>query len=529
MRERITNLWARFTVSRADAQLAFEWNGLVKFIPLILCGGFFTFSTVWLVVGPLDWHISNLPVLYTFLAACLLALSAGYLYGVGRRQPRRFQMKSVGVINANRTMIFAGIVALALYFPTVFATTGSWLPDVWGGLTHAATAYHTTKSLNDTSSPVIFYVRFLLSPLLILMAPLTYFLWPRLSWAARVLGIMSITGTVALSIAQGINKGMADATAYSCLFLALIAASSLRKGQGRRLLGAVVGGLLVSSLFLGYYATNIHSRIASDAQKANSSEQTSTTPRKGSTSPSAPSPQGSTPPESNPPASDAEVAKMLDAEVALGGAASLRKDHFVNLLPGGLRTSVLVLSSYVTHPYRGLSMALAETWTPTYGLGFSEFLRHNISKVLGGQTFEDKVKSNTYAGKISAEGWPVGQVWATFFIDPASDLSFPGVVFLMGLIGFFFAAAWRETVSRGDPLAAGVFYSLCALVFYLPANNQLFQGGETAVGFSVIFLAWIVVRTGRANRVLHSLQFGVFAANDDAAISVDTAVARMVK
>jgi hypothetical protein len=510
--------WKWFVEADSRAPLMFEWRGAVKFLPLLLSGGFFAFSTFWLAVGPLDWHIPNLPLLYAFLGACLLALAGGYTFGALRSHPRRFTVRVAPVVNPNRILIISGLVALVLYFPTVYATTGLWFPDVWGGLTHAANAYHSTKSLNVSSSPIIFYVRFLLSPLLILMAPLTYFLWPRLSRMARLLGLASIAGTVALSIAQGINKGMADLTAYTCLFLALLAVSSLRKGRRRRLVGALVGTGLVIALFLSYYAVNIQSRIASDAQQAaTSSAQTQNPAPSGSASDTpapAPSPTGSPSPK----ASDADVAKMLNAEVALGGAATPRRGHFVYSLPGGLRTSVLVLSSYITHPYRGLSMALAEDWTPTYGLGFSEFFRHNVSKALGGQAFEDQVTSHTYAGKISAKGWPVGKVWATFFIEPASDISFPGVILLMAVIGFLFATSWRETVTRGDPLAASTFYSLCALVFYLPANNQLFQGGETAVGFSIIFIAWLVVRSGLGNRALKKLGLDSFGPDDYAMV-----------
>ncbi len=85
-------------------------------------------------------------------------------------------------------------------------------------------------------------------------------------------------------------------------------------------------------------------------------------------------------------------------------------------------------------------------------------------------------------------------VWSTFFVHPASDIGFPGVIVLMALIGFALGLSWRDTLERRDPLAAGVFFHLCILVFYLPANNQLFQGGELAIGFSVLLVAWLVLR-----------------------------------
>jgi hypothetical protein len=84
--------------------------------------------------------------------------------------------------------------------------------------------------------------------------------------------------------------------------------------------------------------------------------------------------------------------------------------------------------------------------------------------------------------------------WSTFFTHPASDISFPGVVVLMALIGYLFGSSWRDTLTRGDPLACTVFFYLCILVFYLPANNQLFQGGELAIGVTVLSAAYLWMR-----------------------------------
>ena len=152
------------------------------------------------------------------------------------------------------------------------------------------------------------------------------------------------------------------------------------------------------------------------------------------------------------------------------------------------------MTSYLTQGFKGLSIAMDQPFTSTFGLGFSEFFRHNILKFTGHAQDEPADVASTYAGKITGAGWPVGQRWATFFIHPASDVGFPGVVLLMVLIGWAFGAAWRDVVMFGDPLATSVFISLCLLVFYLSANNQLFQGGERAIGFSVLLVAWLAMR-----------------------------------
>jgi hypothetical protein len=497
------------TVRRAldadsEATLPFEWRWPVKYLPLALCGGFFAFSVLWLAIGPLDWHIQNLPLVYAFLGACLLALVGGYVWGIKKPDSARSAPRRASVLTPNRLVIAAGIVALVLYFPTSYATTGNWIPDVVGALSNPGDAYRTTKFLNDTTDPTIHYVRFILSPLLITAAPVTYFLWPRLSWVARAFGLATILGMVALTIAQGINKGMAELTAYTCLFLALVAASSLTKGRRRRLVAAIVAAALVIGVFVSYYALSIESRRAGDVERA-AAESSQTTPGDDSADGTGPSDSSSATPnpapdtsDSETPPSDEEVAEAVDTGATFG-IATERKGHFIYSLQGGLHASAITLSSYATHAYYGLSLALQESWTPTYGLGFSEFVRHNAAKFLGGEEFEKSIVAETYAGKISEKGWPVGEVWATFFVHPASDISFPGVVLLIGAIGFAFARSWRDTVMKGDPLAATVFYCLCVLVFYLPANNQLFQGGESAIGFSVVFIAWVVLRR-RARR-----------------------------
>ncbi|WP_310528418.1 hypothetical protein, partial [Nocardioides sp.] len=150
----------------------------------------------------------------------------------------------------------------------------------------------------------------------------------------------------------------------------------------------------------------------------------------------------------------------------------------------------VLFTSYVTHGYKGLDLAMQEPFRPTWGLGFSEFGRHNVLRLIGHADREDDVVERTYAGQID-ERWPVGQLWGTFFIHPASDIGFPGTVVLLALIGFLFGLSWRDTLVRRDPLACGVFFHLCILVIYIPANNQLFQGGELTIGFTVLVAAWL--------------------------------------
>ena len=140
-------------------------------------------------------------------------------------------------------------------------------------------------------------------------------------------------------------------------------------------------------------------------------------------------------------------------------------------------------------------MAMEEDFTSSYGFGFSEFLRHNISKLHPDSEFENKMYQRTYMGKIAQHyGWETGPVWSSFFIFPASDITFPGTVFLVLLIGYLFGLSWKDTLEGNNPLAAVVFFGFVTMIFFFSANNQMFQGGENFVAFVSCIILWLVSR-----------------------------------
>jgi hypothetical protein len=439
----------------------FAFAGVTRYVPLVVTLGLFLVSWSLLVLGPIDWHLTDPARVHVFLVCATLAFVAGY--GVAVRRRRTTTAPGRSPLDASALVVAGAVVYLLLYVPVTWTTTGDLVPNVWHGLRDAGSAYAENKRLNESATPVFLYVRMLVAPLTILLFPLTLFLWPRLSRPARVLGALCVLLSVALTIAQGINRGVAEFSGQLVLFLVLVAGSSLSRERRGRLLRSLVGIALVVSCFFAYYAATMNSRIEADgaADETSSSEDTDE--------------------------------RMRDT--AMIGVAATREDNvFFDLVPPALQSEGLILSSYLTHGYRGLSLAMDEDFTPTWGLGFSEFYRHNLLRVAGQADREEAVEARTYAGKLIDQGWPDGMVWSTFFVHPAADIGFPGVVVLMALIGFALGLSWRDTLERADPLAAGVFFHLCILVFYLPANNQLFQGGELAIGFTVLTVAWLALR-----------------------------------
>ncbi len=64
--------------------------------------------------------------------------------------------------------------------------------------------------------PIVEYLRILLGPILGMVLPLTVFYWETLSTKLRLLGIAGILGTVALFLAMGTNKAIADTVCCCC-------------------------------------------------------------------------------------------------------------------------------------------------------------------------------------------------------------------------------------------------------------------------------------------------------------------------
>ena len=326
------------------------------------------------------------------------------------------------------------------------------------------------------------YLGTVVSPLTIAVMPLTLFFWPRLSRVARLMGVVVLALTLALGVSRAVNQDVGEVCGYLVLFLVLVASTKRdgMVGRWKRVVVCSVGAALVCGLFISYYHVVISGRVQADAEAASEVTGPAQTP-------AAPSSGASEPPQG---ASQAmEQTALVSTGVPRAGSL------FYSVVPAAAQPTGVMFTSYLTQGYKGLSLAMDSPWRPTYGLGFSTFIRHNASRVLG--LDESRVEARTYEGQISAQGWTAGQQWSTFFVHPASDLSFVGVIPLMVLLGFGFGAAWRDTCVRKDPFACVVFFYLGIEVLYLSANNQLYQGGELAVGFTVALVAWLVFRSGR--------------------------------
>ena len=505
-----------------DARLNMNYNGIIRFVPLLLAGGFFFVTILLHAFGPTDWNVSNPQKLYSFLLLCFVALVAGYSLAVCKGKSAERKMN----LNIGRILMVGAVVFLILFFPLCHLTTGKWFPDVYLGITNTGAAYQITKYYSATGPKLFFYLRIILSPFIYVVMPITLFYYPKLSNVQKAFGISVIVLNIALGIAQGVNKHVADICMQLVLVLAILLFSGgkqTRKKQIAYCLKIIVLILTICLAFVLYYSNSMNNRIATDIHIHQNTQVTESTeiPESIEAPASVPTDEPKVEPtddskveptddskaeptdESNhegiisqqPTVNQETVNDVMNSYANFSVGTERKSAFWDTIIPDRFKPIVNYMISYFCHGYNGLSYAMEEDFTSSLGFGFSDFIRHNVARFFGGATFEEAMYQRTYMAKIEKYGWQTGLMWSSFFIFPASDISFPGTVLLVFLIGYLFGLSWKDTITTENPFACAAFFGFTTMVFYFSANNQMFQTGENCLAFCAVLFAWILSRS----------------------------------
>lgn len=402
--------------------------------------------TVWLFFyGPWPWEVADGGRLFAFLAASQAAIAIGYLLSWSRVAALPPSLdKEENVRSGVRILQASLLVSLALALPTSLSRAGSLVPDVVGGLANTGLAYNENFERLEAGNPyvVVEYLRMLASPWLTAVFPLAVLYWTRLGSGWRATSVLVIGLNVAVYVATGTNKGIADLIVTAPWFIYLAVAAGLL--PLRRI--GFKAGLLLTAAFAGFLVFF----VAGQQQRAGSG---------------------------------------LEYGTFFTGVSVIQADagNWLSvLLPPELRVIFEALSRYVVHGYYALSMSL-ETDTPsTWGLGHSMFLARNADAIAGGSYFVNQ----SIPGVLEREdGWPMFLLWHSIYPWIASDVGFPGTIVAMGALGYLLGLSWGRVLTTASAPWAALLYLLLILFFYIPANNQIFQSGETAVAFLAL-LVW---------------------------------------
>jgi hypothetical protein len=406
----------------------------VRLAPILVIEAYLAFSVLFFAVSPWHYPIDDQWVLYGFLFAAQAALLAGYLRGA-RGAPRGCR-KGPGV----RTLLIVSVtVSAVLMIPTALFRTGGNF-DVVGAIADPGSAYSRSNAVRAGGDPAIEYFRFVFGPVLAVCFPLSVYYWARLSLWLRVCSVVVIAGTLLTYIAMGTNKALADTV---ILFPWLATASHLAgvTRQSRRRTRVLVAAFVVAfGAFVFFFGRTQDTREGSSVRYGTFS--------------------------------------------AVGVSVD-ESSWVMRNAPSGAQTAVLGLNTYMTQGYYGLSLALREPFEWSWGVGNSMFLTRQAARLFG----EDLART-PYPVRIEKYGWDSYRLWSSVYPWLASDVSFPGVVLVMFLVGRLFASVWLDTLSGRNPFAVALFALLVTALLYVPANNQVLQTGEGVSAFVGVLWAW---------------------------------------
>ena len=455
-----------------------EYEGIAKYMPIIICGGFFLLSILLFAFGPFDWNVNNENRLYIFLISSFFALILGYVTGT-----RIKVKKKLFSYNMDYLMYIAFIVYIVMYIAICYITTGKLYPDIYTGLFNSGLAYKMSHSPLTKLGTYVTYANIILSPLVSMIIPYFLIYKKNRSKKIKIIGYSVLVLNLIRGISQGVISAYAIFSFQIIMFLIIYLFSNLKKESLKKKIGIVLIIIMLCISFLLYYKIVMGNRLAADAsystdsnyvkEKANNSKKNDN--KKNSET-----------------ANDVNV--LLDSSAEYITHALIKDKHIFSFLPESIQGSLNHIISYVTHGYKGLSFALQKKFTSSYGLGFSDFFRHNFLKIIGKSNLEQEIYKRTYMFKILDNGWETGAVWSSFFIYPASDIGFPMTIVLVFFIGLIFSLSWRDALESKNVFAGVIFLNLCMIICFFSANNVYFQEGGSFLTMITMSILWLLTK-----------------------------------
>ncbi len=169
----------------------------------------------------------------------------------------------------------------------------------------------------------------------------------------------------------------------------------------------------------------------------------------------------------------------------------------IRYLPLEAQSGFIALASYLTQGYFALYLSLDKPFVPMFGVGNSMFLFNNMAKL----TENDDIKRMPYPMRVQAEdGWDAYGNWSSIYPWLASDVSFPGTIVVVFLIGYVFALSWLDTLQGTNPFAVAAFTQFLLILAYFCASNICLQTGENLVSFWATMVLWSLTRGKRKAR-----------------------------
>lgn len=444
---------------------------LLIFFQLYLLG-----TVVFFAFGPWQWIVADSVKLYSFLLAAQLMIALGYAVALWREGAGQRQM--VEPTTGKMWFRVSLVVNILLAAPTAWARSNAWVPNIIAGLQNPGIVYMESVARLSVFGEHVYveYARILLAVVILPLVPLTIMYWRSLSRVEQFLAGATIAWYLSIFIAVGQNKGLADAIATWAILI--IAGSIFRRLPLRSMVIKLpIAYIIALGLFFSYFGMTQLLRDGGAVANA-----------PGTLAWYAPV--------------DPPIGGFSGTAIVVGSEADDREiagptrivaypDHLIaRVAPDFVRNAYESFTRYLGQGYQALAFSIDLAHPSTLGVGNSMFLARNFDRILATDYFE----SESLPGLLEREnGWSRQKQWHSIYTWIASDVGLPGTLIVMGILGFLLGTSWVKTIRTADPLWATMLYMTLIIFFYIPANNQIMQSGETAIGF----IALLVLILGR--------------------------------
>lgn len=418
------------------------------YLALWICLAWLGGSYLLFLASPFSGYASNLWLVSLYVLGVLVAFAAGYVLCI--RLPRHYRV----VVNRGMPMPTGYVVVLilgALWF-LVFGIASLVhfgaisLEDVVDGVLHPGRAYQDKLELFqrptvEALSTIALQATTWSGALFALFVPYLCFFWRGIGWVLRSFAIVSIIVYVVSFLYIGTLKGIGDLLILGLAsFVALSGLRgppapqrpSLHRRNQRYWAIAIVAIAMVVFVVVASF-------ILGDRYEGRTR------------------------------------ATYFSISPVLSG---LFGDRFGM----GLTT----LWFYPTNGYIGLSQQLQESFVFSGGASMPVFA-HLTGPVFG---IADPMTLSFPMRNEALTGWSSTITWSTIYPWLASDLTFIGALFVMGLLGWLIARSWLGVRRERDPLALALLALLMIAVAYAPANNQLMVAQYSAVGLVTLLVLY---------------------------------------
>ncbi|WP_428825252.1 hypothetical protein ACLIKD_12100 [Azonexus sp. IMCC34842] len=417
--------------------------------PLVFFQVYLGITILLYLFGPWPWGTANQDFVVGYLMLAQVFIAFGYF--LSWRKVSRIGRDGASISHFHKPVVtflkVALLVNYAFFIPSSLSRTGALVPDIIFGLTSPGLSYNLNFERLEQGNSFVFveYARMLLSPWIIGLFPVAVVHWKSLSRSIKYLSFGAVLLNISLFVGTGTNKGLADFVITLPWLISLgVSLGYLNVRLNSRIL--VVFGVLIVALF-GFFG-------AGQVQRAG----------------------------------DTGVLGAFDSG---DGIIFADRDHFVSIwLPDFLVIVFESITRYVTQGYYALSLTFTIVSDTTFGFGNSMFLARNADALTGSAYFT----SQSLPGLLEqSHGWSMTGLWHSIYPWLASDFGFFGALIVVGGFGYILGLSWGLSLVAPHPINIIICYFVFIVFYYIPANNQIFQSGETAVGFVLCCLYALTV------------------------------------